>query len=230
MALRQVTALVVMFLAGLFLACASPQDDRMQTVAGVDPNDQDLTRELLALDRQIATLDAVLNDYPPEFSSEKERRKIHALWFSGIERASVVLNIDFDNPELFLRTGILYRQGYFLDIPDAASSSYNNLTRCISLAPGHVECRYELARLLLASSPRFAPTAEQLLLEARSLIQPATRPEFEAALARAYLAQGRRSAALRQIDHYLTLRPGDLDAQRFRSALMFESDRGADRE
>ena len=53
-----------------------------------------------------------------------------------------------------------------------------------------------------------------------------TRPEFEAALARAYLAQGRRSAALRQIEHYLTLRPEDLDAQRFRSTLIFESKRG----
>lgn len=226
MAFRQVAVTAVLLLAAGLVGCSTPGGKDAASVPGVDPSDRDLTLELLELDRQIAGLEVWLGEYPPEFASEKERRGVQTRWFATIERAIVLLNIDLDNPELFLRAGMLYRQGHFLDTPDAAGSAYNSLSRCMTLAPDHVECRYELARLLLASSPRFATTAEQLLVEARNLIQPVTRPEFEAALARAYLAQGRRSAALRQIDHYLTLRPGDLDAQRFRSALIFETDNG----
>lgn len=227
MAFRQVAAVVLLLLVSALAGCGSSGGKSIPTVAGIDPNDRDLTRELIELDRQITGLEMWLGTYPPEFASEKERRKVHARWFAAIERATVLLNVDLDNPELFLRAGMLYRQGHFLDIPDAANSAYGSLDRCMTLARDHVECRYELARLLLASSRLYAARAEQLLIEARELIQPAIRPEFEAALAKAYLAQGRRSAALRQIDHYLSLRPGDLEAQRFRSALILETKRDA---
>ncbi|MBW2294428.1 MAG: hypothetical protein JRG94_19275 [Deltaproteobacteria bacterium] len=108
--------------------------------------------------------------------------------------------------------------------PQAASAAYNSLNRCIALASGHVECHYNLARLFLASSPRFAANAERLLIRVRSLIAPEIRPEFEFALAKAYLRQGRRSAALRQIDYYLSFEPRDVDAQRFRNSLVSDAE------
>jgi tetratricopeptide (TPR) repeat protein len=226
LAFRQVAIVVALSLLGETFGCSSPVPKAPAFVPGIDPSDQQLTIELLELDRQIADLDRWLSSVPPSFESEEERRSVQKRWFAAVERASVLLNVDFDNPELFLRAGTLYRQGHFLKIPDTGASAYTSLNRCLALANAHVNCRYELARLLLALSPRYATTAEQMLVEARRLIEPVTRPEFEAALARAYLAQGRRSAALRQIEHYLTLRPEDLDAQRFRSTLIFESKRG----
>ena len=225
LAFRQVATVVALFLMSEVLGCSTPAPKDPAFVPGIDPSDQQLTIELLQLDRQIADLERWLNSAPPSFKSEDEGRDVQRRWFAAVERASVLLNVDFDNPELFLRAGTLYRQGYFLGIPDTGASAYTSLNRCLVLANAHVNCRYELARLLLALSPRYATTAEQMLIEARRLIEPVIRPEFEAALARAYLAQGRRSAALRQIEHYLTLRPADLDAQRFRSTLIFESRR-----
>jgi len=224
---RQVAIAAVLLIVLNVVACTSRIGQNAPNVAGVDPRDTGLTRELLELDRQIQELEIWLSDYPGQFESEKERRIVHARWFSAVERASVLMNVDLGNPEIQLRAGMLYRQGHNLDIPEAASSAYSILSRCISLSPQHVECRYELARLFLSSDARFAPAAEKLLLEARSLIAPAIRPEFEAALANAFFKQGQRSSALRQIDRYLTLVPDDVKAQRFRSTLIFEVKRDA---
>jgi hypothetical protein len=219
-----VTALLILFVIPLFGGCKSPVDDSTRAIEGVDPNDLELIRVLRQLDAEIAFLDQYLGSHPAQFDSDEERIAIHARWAKALERASVLMNIDFDNAELFARTGNLYRQGHNLDIPQSASAAYNALNRCISLARENIDCHYNLARLFLASSPRFASNAETLLIRARSLIAPDVRPEFEVALARAYLAQGRRSAALRQIDYYLGMRPTDIDAQRFRNALIDDSE------
>jgi len=213
-------ALLILTLAG----CRTPVEEVSETIAGVDPSDLELIHELRQLDAEIEFLEESLASHPASFDSDEERTKVYDRWELALERSSILMNVDFDNPELFARTGNLYRQGHNLDVPKAASAAYNALNRCIKLARDHVECHYNLARLFLSSSPRFAANAEQLLIRARSLIAPDTRPEFEVALARAYLAQGRRSAALRQIDYYLSLRPGDVDAQRFRGALVSENE------
>lgn len=220
MANHWLTAAAVLLVAA---GCRTPVDEFSGTIPGIDPNDVELTRELHQLDAEINDLEAWLGRYPARFESQKERSTVHARWALALKNSLVLMNVDLQNPELFARTGNLYRQGHNLDIPEAARAAYNALSRCIALARDHVECRYHLARLFLASAPRFATNAEQLLLRARSLIAPQLRPEFEAALASAYLAQGRRSAALRQIDLYLDLRPGDLEAQRFRSGLINEA-------
>ncbi len=210
-------AVALLFAAG----CRTP----VEPLPGVDPGDAELTHELRELDAEIDTLEAWLGQYPARFDSERERTVIQVRWSAALERAILLMNIDLDNPVFFVRTGELFRQGHNLGVPTAAASAYNALNRCLELVETYVECHYEMARLLLASPPRFAPTAERHLLRARSLIAPEIRPEFEVALARAYLAQRRRSAALRQIDYYLTLRPHDARAQRFRDALINEAQR-----
>ncbi len=195
-------------------------------VAGIDPGDVELTRELLAIDAEIDALEYWLSDYPGEFDSQQERARVMARWRAVVERAVVLSNVDLQNPALFARVGNLYRQGHNLDIPEAASSSYAVLNQCIALARDHIDCHFNLARLLLASAPRNAARAEHHLNRVRALIEPDSRPEVEKALARAYFVQGRRSAALRQIDHYLSLQPDDLDAQRFRNTLLIEAQSG----
>ncbi|MBW2726557.1 MAG: hypothetical protein JRE71_19425 [Deltaproteobacteria bacterium] len=223
MASRFVAALTVLLIFS-FAGCRTPVGEAPAPITGVDPSDLELIHELRQLDAQIKSLDENLGDYPARFESEEEREEVHARWARALERASILMNIDFDNAELFARTGNLYRQGHNLDVPQAASAAYNSLNRCIALASGHVECHYNLARLFLASSPRFAANAERLLIRVRSLIAPEIRPEFEFALAKAYLAQGRRSAALRQIDYYLSFEPRDVDAQRFRNSLVSDAE------
>ena len=210
-----VSATVVVFAAG----CQTPAGGLSKSVPGIDPNDVDLTRELLQLDAEILDLDQLLGRYPARFRSDRERLVVHTRWTAAVEKSTVLLNVDLGNPELFARAGNLFRHGHNLGVPEASAAAYRALSLCIELAADHIDCHYRLAQLLLTSQPRFAPTAERLLLRARSLISPQTRPEFEAELARAYFAQGRRSEALRQIDYYLTLRPNDDDAQRFRNVL-----------
>lgn len=208
--------------AAILLApgCRTPDGRLSGSVPGIDPHDVDLTRELLQLDAQIADLEKVIGRRPAHFRSNKERQAIRERWSAAIQKSVVLLNVDLANPELFARTGNLYRQGHNLGVPEASGAAYRALSRCIDLAANHANCHYRLAQLLLALPPRFAPRAEQLLLRARSLTSPQTRPELEVELARAYFALGQRSAALRQIEFYLTLRPDDLDAQRFRNSLV----------
>ena len=210
-----IVAVIFAFASG----CSTPKKRLSASVAGVDPNDVELSRELYQLDAEILSLDRVLGRYPARFISDNERLVVHSRWAAATEKSVVLLNIDLGNPELFARAGNLYRQGHNLGVPEASGAAYRALSRCIELANDHIDCHYRLAQLHLAGSPRLAPTAERLLLRARSLIAPLTRPEFEAALARAYFAQGRRSAALQQIDRYLTLRPDDVAARRFREQL-----------
>jgi len=216
--------LVVMVAAGG--GCASRVSDKPPQVAGIDPSDVQLTDVLLDLDAEIEALEVWLSNYPGHFDSLEERSFVTVRWRNALERAEVLLNVDLQNPELFARVGNLYRQGHNLDVPEAAGSSYSALNQCIMLEHDHVECHFDLARLLLASPPRFATRAEHHLHRVRALIEPDSRPEVEAALAHVYFAQGRRSAALRQIDHYLSLQPEDLKAQRFRNALLIEMQSG----
>ena len=223
MAHCQVTVAAGLLCAFSFLACRSPVGEESWILAGADPSDKSLTLELRQLDRQIEKLEKWLSSYPGRFDSDAERRKVHSRWIAAVERSTVLMNIDLGNPELYLRAGSIFRQGHNLDVPEAASSAYRFLSRCIALDEDHVECRYELARLFLSSDTRFAGVAENLLLEARSLIEPVIRPAFEAALAQAYHRQGRRSSALRQIDRYLTLVLDDVEAQRFRATLIYDA-------
>ncbi|MFT5443687.1 MAG: tetratricopeptide (TPR) repeat protein [Myxococcota bacterium] len=220
---RSMVAPLLLVATLVFSGCQTSSPTNARRVPGVDPADTELTNELLELDTQIHTLERWLAQYPARVDSDEERRLVTGRWYSIAERSGVLLNVDLDNAELFARVGDIYRQGHNLDVPGAAGQASNAFNRCLALANEHVTCRYNLARLYLALPPRFAPRAEELLVEARELVSPEVRPEFEAALAGAFLAQGRRSAALRQIDLYLTLRPDDLDAQRFRHELMIES-------
>ena len=204
----------------LAVGCRTPQARLSGSVPGVDPDDVELTRELLQLDEEIADLEKFLGRHPARFRSDDERLATHTRWAAAVGKSVVLLNVDLANPELFARAGDLYRHGHNLGIPEASGAAYRALSRCIELATTHVDCHFHLAQLLLASPPRFAPTAERLLLRARSLTSPQTRPELEVELARAYFAQGLRSAALRQIEFYLTLRPDDFEARRFREMLV----------
>lgn len=213
---------IVLVLAG----CASTGSEPEALVSGIDPQDRDLARELQALDSEIAALEPWLSHYPGAFQSTRERIEVAMRWRGLVERAVVLLNIDLSHPELWARVGELYRQGHNLDIPDAATAAYSHLTQCLALDRDHVECHFSLARLFLASSTQYAARAEHHLERVRALTEPDSRPDVEAALARAYLAQGRRSAALRQIDHYLTLRPDDPQAQRFRKVLLEQVESG----
>lgn len=209
-------AAVLLFAVG----CLTPPGKLSRSVLGIDPEDVELTRALLQIDEEIAYLERLLGRHPAHFRSDKERLVTHTRWKEAVEKSVVLLNVDLANPELFARAGNLYRHGHNLGVPEASRAAYRALSRCIELAANHVDCHFHLAQLLLASPPRFAPTAERLLLRARSLASPQTRHEFEVELARAYFAQGLRSAALRQIEFYLTLRPDDVDAQRFRDKLV----------
>ncbi len=218
---------VVGFLAiGVLSGCAGSGTSAGADVEGIDPRDVGLARELQSLDDEIAALDHWLSDHPGHFTSRSERIQVMIRWREAIERAEVLRNVDLEHPELHARVGDLYRQGHNLDVPHAAASAYGALTRCLSLARDHIECHFSLARLFLASSPQYAPRAEHHLQRIRDLIEPDSRPDVEAALARAYFAQGKRSAALRQIDHYLTLEPDDELAQRFRNELLIDVQTG----
>jgi hypothetical protein len=216
---RLVPVLLAATLLALAPGCRTPGGEFTGSVPGIDPSDVGLTRALWQLDSEIRELEKTLGRYPARFASDKERLLAHSQWSAAVEVSIVLLNVDLENAELFARAGNLYRLGYNLGVPEAFSAAYRTLGRCIELSKDHVDCFYRLAQLMLTSTPRYAPTAERLLLRARSLISPQTRPELEAELARAYFAQGQRSAALQQIDYYLTLRPDDVDAQRFRDRL-----------
>lgn len=228
---HRVLEVLTPFAAALVLAlavgCQTPLGAPPASVPGIDPDDVELTLEVGRLDREIAELDELLGGYPVRFRSDRDRMIAHALWSEAVKRSVILLNVDLANPELFARAGNLYRHGFNLGVTEARGAAYRTLSRCIELATGHIDCHYRLAQLFLASAPRFAPNAEQLLLRARSLTSPQTRPELEAELARAYFAQGLRSKALHQIDFYLTLRPQDADARDFRASLIRQPGEGA---
>lgn len=215
-----VIVIVAAAMVAFGVGCRTPHERLPASIPGIEPSDVGLTRELHQLDAEIRVLDELIGRYPARFSSNQKRSDAHARWAAAVERSVVLLNVDLENPELFARAGNLYRYGHNLGVPEASASAYRILSRCIELAMDHIDCHYYLAQLLLASPSRFAASAERLLLRVRSFIAPQIRPEFESALARAYLAQGKRSAALQQIDRYLSLRPDDVAAQRFRDDLM----------
>ncbi|MDP6977423.1 MAG: hypothetical protein QF570_02340 [Myxococcota bacterium] len=227
MAGRVVAWMVVVLVAFATLSgCAGRGTPANALVSGVDPGDRELALELQAIDEEIEFLETWLAGYPGRFESRRERMQVATRWRAAVERAVVLLNVDLQHPELFARVGELYRQGHNLDVPDAAGSAYNTLNRCLALARDHVGCHFSLARLFLASPPQYAARAEQHLERIRSLVEPDSRPDVEAALAQAYFVQGRRSAALRQVDHYLTLEPDDAEAKRFRKELLIEVQSG----
>jgi len=217
---------VALIALSALVGCAGLGGKDTVVVAGVDPRDVELARELQSIDAEIETLEIWLADYPTSFESRQERLEVIMRWRSAVERSVVLLNVDLEHPELFLRVGELYRQGHNLDVPQSAGSAFESLARCLALAPDHVGCHFSLARLFLAFPPQYAVRAEYHLERIRSITDSTSRPAVEAALARAYFAQGKRSAALRQIDHYLTLEPEDLDAMRFRNELLIEVQSG----
>ncbi len=223
MANRIIASLTALLIA---LGCASPSVvEPGRGILGVDPSDRGLVREIRALDDEIAFLEESLGERPPRIESEKHRALLLARWSGAVDRSIRLTNVDLKNPALLVRTGDLFRLGHNLDVPDASAFADRTLKQCLFLAPDYVDCYYALARLYLVLPPRFTDAAERLILRARLLVEPETRPEFEQALASVYLEQGKEEAALRQIDIYLELRPDDRQARRLRESL-FQSVHG----
>lgn len=195
------------------VACVGPTSDPMNPRAGV------IQEKLATLDTEIAVLDQKLGAYPPRIDSDAEREETMKQWSAAVNRATALSNAYPDNAEVLLRAGNLFRQGHNLHIEGAAVLADRSFQKCLALQPNHVECHYSLARLYIASDPRFAPSAETHLLAAKNLIAPHVRPEIEQGLAFAYFAQGKNVEALHQLDLYIQLRPDDEEAKLLRDAI-----------
>ena len=136
------------------------------------------------VDEEIAALEQVVGEYPPQINSEGELKAIESRYLKVKEQLNTALAQDPKNIALLLKRGHLQAMGHNLDYhPGAWEAAESDLKQFLRYEPNHVEALLELGMPYVNSHPSFAPKAQGLFLSAQEAhgkepLEPAQRGLF----------------------------------------------------
>jgi tetratricopeptide (TPR) repeat protein len=170
--------------------------------------------------KRIAGLNSYIGGYPPQIANDQQRAQVYKDW-TDLLRIGWKLEDAAPQAEFSLYVlADLYRQGHNLDVDGAAQKAMDALDRCLAAYPDSVSCHWTASYLYLSIHPSVAPKGEASLLRLRQLLKDQPSKEVERGLVFAYLSQQKMDEALRQMDYYLTLVPGDERMRGMRDAVV----------
>jgi tetratricopeptide (TPR) repeat protein len=159
----------------------------------------------------------VLRSYPPNISSDEQRREVERRWH---EAEDALKRFDEAHPNqspVEYRMGELYRFGNNLDIKGAADECVEHLQRAVALQPDFAEAYLELGMFYTDSGPRWASLGETNLKKAIELSRPTPVPRAWRALSLAYYYQTKFTQAVSAADRYLLLVPDDEEVRQIKT-------------
>lgn len=182
------------------------------------------TREIAAPDveqlRQTVTrFNDLIGGYPTRLASPAQREATYAAWSQALQQAWWLQAREPDSEDSLLLLSELYRQGHNMDVRGAGERADETVQRCIRLHPDSMGCHFSAAYFYLSIDPRFAAKGEASLHRLHAMYAPQLNAAVERGLVFAYLYQGRKGDARRQLDVVLGLQPDAPWALRMRDAL-----------
>ncbi len=164
-------------------------------------------------------LNAKIGSYPPSLSSGQDRRDTYAKWSDTLQRTWSTARKAPDSEASLWVLSELYRQGNNLDVAETDRLADETIRKCLALYPNSIRCHFSAAYYYLSINPKYAPRGEASLLRLRELLKPKVVANVEKGLVFAYLYEGRKQDAGKQLDYYLTLDPKADWALKFKDAL-----------
>lgn len=158
---------------------------------------------------RIAQLDEKVGGYPPRLKDAADRLSTYERW-SKVLVAALALRAESGYSEKSATALIaLYRQGHNLDVSGSAERAHAELEEALKAFPDSIPINLQASFFYLQINPKYAPRGEKILLHLRELLGSDQNWDVEKGLVFGYLYQERLKEAQAQVEHCLTLRPGD---------------------
>lgn len=204
--------MIALSACSLTAAAAEPLPMPARVAAGVAPEMSDVAQHL-------SRLNDFIGSYPPRISGEQQRQQVYEDWSIVMRKAWQLEDTQPRAEGTLYALADAYRQGHNLDVQGAAHKAMESLDLCLSAYPDSTACHWTASYFYLSIHPSHAPKGEASLLRLRQLLKNQPDKEVERGMVFAYLFQQKMDAALKQVDYYLTLVPGDEHMRNVRQAI-----------
>lgn len=173
----------------------------------------DLAQEVAVIGRQLAPIERHARDYPPQFTSDAQRKEIEVTLRNTLSRLDALLAKNPDDPQVLLVSAFGHAMGHNLDFEGSAEKSLASYGRLVELRPKDPRARL-LYGIFLNGIGRTQESIPHITKAIELGLVEANYP-----LAMAYVIEGKREQALPPLKIYVQAVPKDEGARRLLKSL-----------